>query len=64
MTTVREIIKRDIGVTEMAKTLPGHGGFLDRFNSLLIIAPAAFHYINHFDGFHMIQTHSLLEHMR
>lgn len=57
-------IKRDIGVTEMANTLPGHGGFLDRFNSLLIIAPAAFHYINHFDGFHMIQTHSLLEHMR
>lgn len=44
-------IKRDIGIKDMAATLPGHGGFLDRFNSVMLVAPAAFHYIGFFVGF-------------
>lgn len=44
-------IKRDLGVKDLAATLPGHGGFSDRCNSLLLIAPAAFHYIGYFVGF-------------
>jgi phosphatidate cytidylyltransferase len=44
-------IKRDIGIKDMASTLPGHGGFLDRVNSLMLVAPAAFHYINVFVPF-------------
>lgn len=44
-------IKRDLGIKDMAATLPGHGGFLDRFNSVLLVAPAAFHYIGMFVGF-------------
>lgn len=39
-------IKRDLGMKDLANTLPGHGGFLDRFNSSLLVAPAMFHLIN------------------
>lgn len=38
-------IKRDLGIKDMAATFPGHGGWLDRFNSLLLAAPALFYYI-------------------
>ena len=36
-------IKRDLGIKDMAATIPGHGGVLDRFNSMLLVAPAVFH---------------------
>lgn len=36
-------IKRDLGIKDMAATIPGHGGVLDRFNSVLLVAPAVFH---------------------
>ena len=43
-------IKRDLAIKDMAALIPGHGGLLDRFDSLLLVAPVLFHYINYFRG--------------
>ena len=47
---VMSSIKRDLGIKDMAATIPGHGGLLDRFDSLIFVGPALFHYIGFFLG--------------
>lgn len=36
------LIKRDLGIKDMSSLIPGHGGVMDRLDSLLLTAPVAF----------------------
>jgi phosphatidate cytidylyltransferase len=44
------LIKRYIGVKDYGKIMPGHGGILDRFDSILFTAPIVYYYIKIFIG--------------
>jgi phosphatidate cytidylyltransferase len=44
------VIKRDIGIKDMGTLIQGHGGILDRVDSLIYVAPLFFHMLRWFHG--------------
>ncbi len=39
------LLKRDAGVKDSSNLIPGHGGMLDRFDSLILISPVLYWYL-------------------
>jgi phosphatidate cytidylyltransferase len=42
---VESLMKRDVKIKDTSHALPGHGGMLDRFDSVFFVAPLVYYYL-------------------
>jgi len=40
-------VKRDLGLKDLGTSIAGHGGWLDRFESLVLVPPAVYHFLSY-----------------